>query len=89
VITSVDGNMCLLHGKILQECMQIVSVSICKSKNGDISDGGNYTPVSLATIISKLFEDYICPISHRFWPQQTSLASSPNMALTYRYIFFT
>ena len=49
-------NVCLMHGKIPQECMQTVIVTICKNKNGNISDAGNYRPVSLATIISKLYE---------------------------------
>ena len=39
--------------------MQTVIVPICKNKNGNISDAGNYRPVSLATIFSKLFEHYI------------------------------
>ena len=46
-------NVCLMHGEIPQECMQTVIVPICKNKNG------NYRPVSLATIISKLFDHYI------------------------------
>jgi len=52
-------NVCLMRGKIPQECMQTVIVPICKNKNGNISDAGNYRPVSLATIIFKLFEHYI------------------------------
>ena len=52
-------DVCFMHGKIPQECMQTVIVPICKNKNGNISDAGNYRPVSLATIISKLFEDYV------------------------------
>jgi len=48
-------HVCLMHGKIPQECMQTVIVPICKNKNGNKSDAGNYRPVSLATIISKLF----------------------------------
>jgi len=51
--------VCLMHGKIPQECMQTVIAPICKSKKGNISDVGNYRPVSLATIISKLYEHYI------------------------------
>jgi len=39
--------------------MQTVIVPICKNKNGNISDAGNYRPVSLVTIISKLYEHYI------------------------------
>jgi len=52
-------NVCLMHGKIPQECMQAVIVPICKNKNGDIGDAGSYRPVSLATIICKLFEHCI------------------------------
>ena len=52
-------NVHLLHRTISQVCMQTVIVPICKNKNGNISDAGNYRPVSLATIISKLFEHYI------------------------------
>jgi len=52
-------NVCLMHGKNPQECMQTVIVPICKNKNGNLSDAGNFMPVSLATIISKLFELYI------------------------------
>jgi len=54
-------NVCLMHGKIPQECMQTQSLYLFAKtrKNGNISDAGNYRPVSLATIISKLFEHYI------------------------------
>jgi len=45
-----------MHGKIPQECVQTVIRPICKNTNGDISDAGNYMPVSLATIIFKLLE---------------------------------
>jgi len=54
-------SVCLKHGKIPQEGMQTVIVPICKSKNGDISDAGNYRSVSHENIISKLFEHYILP----------------------------
>jgi len=56
-------NVCLMHDKIPQECMQTVIVPICKNKNGNISDAENYRPGSLATIISKLFEHYMLCIS--------------------------
>ena len=47
-------DVCLMHRKIPQECMQTVIVPICKNKNGKISDAGNYRPVSLATITSQV-----------------------------------
>jgi len=63
-------NVCSMHSKIPQECMQTVIVPICKNKNGNISDAGNHRPVSLATIISKLFEHYIlsCTFGHNRQP---------------------
>jgi len=39
--------------------MQTVIVHICKNKNSDISDAGNYRHVSLESIISELFDHYI------------------------------
>ena len=44
-------NVCLMHGKIPQLCMQTVIVPICKNTNGDISNTGNCRHVSLATIM--------------------------------------
>jgi len=52
-------NVCLVHGKIPNACMQTVIVPICKNKNEDITDAGNYRPASLATIIFKSFQHYI------------------------------
>ena len=60
-------NVCLIHGKLPQECMQTVIVPICKNKNGNISDAGNYRPVSLATIISKLYKHYILSCISPLW----------------------
>ena len=75
-------NVCLMHGKIPQECMQTVIVPICKNKNGNISDPGNYRPVSLLSSRSCM-NTTSCHAFPHFWPQQTtSLASSQNMALT-------
>jgi len=63
--------------------MQTVIVPVCENKNGDLSDSGNCKPVSLATIIYKLFEHTFCLASYHFWPQQTiGLASGQNLALT-------
>jgi len=51
--------VCLMHGKIQQQCMKTVKVHTWRNKDGDTSCVGNYRPVSFATTISKLFEDYI------------------------------
>lgn len=52
-------NQCLMHGKNLQQCIKTNPVHICKNYNGNINDVGNYRPVCIATIISKVFEHYI------------------------------
>jgi len=53
--------------------MQVIIVPLCNNQNGDISDGGNYKLVSLATTISNLFEhciltafDYLLPPLAKF-----------------------
>jgi len=39
-------------------------VSICKNKNRNMSDTSNYIPVAVATVVSKLLEQFIlCSIS--------------------------
>ena len=45
----------------MQTVIVPININICKNKNGNnnISDAGNYRPVSLATIIFKLYEHYI------------------------------
>ena len=76
-------NVCLMHGKIPQECMRTVIVPICKNKNGNIRDAGNYRPVSLQLSSPSCMNNTSCHAFSHFRPQQTtSLASSQNMALT-------
>jgi len=64
----VIGSPVASTNQIFIEYVLYVAIKIIKSiklksgiinKNGNISDAGNYRPVSLATIISKLFEHYI------------------------------
>ena len=45
--------------KFLKNACKQSLYPFAKNKNGNISDAWNYRPVSLATIISKLFEHYI------------------------------
>jgi len=60
-----DG--CLMHGNILWECMEAVIVLFCKRKKSDLND----EPVSLVTIISKLFQHFI--LHHHWQDNQFSL----------------
>ena len=52
-------NICLLHGVLPRKCMHTIIAPPCKNKKEDITDSSNYRPVSLATVILKLFEHYI------------------------------
>ena len=50
--------MCFLYGYILKPCINTVIVPIVKNKSGN-QDCGNYTPIAIATVVSKLFEQVI------------------------------
>ena len=52
-------NMCILHGYIPKPCINTVIVPILKNKNGNHQDCGNYRPIAIATVVSKLFEQVI------------------------------
>jgi len=81
-------NVCLMHGKIPQECMQKVIVPICKNKKRDIRMPGTIGLFSLQLSSPSCLNTTFCPASHHFWPQQTtSLGPSQNMSLTC--VFFT
>ena len=76
-------NVCLMHGKIPQECMQTVIVPICKNKNGTLVMLGSIGLLPLQQSSSSCLNTTSCPAFPHFWPQQTiSLASSRNMAPT-------
>ena len=53
------SNMCTLHGYIFKPCINTVIVPILKIKNGNDQDCGNYRPIAIATVTSKLFEQVI------------------------------
>ena len=51
--------MCILHKYIPKSCINTVIVSILKNKNGNHQDFGNYRPIAIATVVSKLFKQVI------------------------------
>ena len=52
-------NMCIVHRYIPNSCLKTTIVTICKNKNGSMSDTSNYRPVAVATVVSKLLEHFI------------------------------
>ena len=52
-------NLCLSHGVIPSPCLDTILVPIVKNLNGNIQDTGNYRPIAVATVISKLLERFI------------------------------
>ena len=56
---SLFFNMCILQGYSLKPCSNTVVVFILKNKYGNHQDCGNYRPIAIATVVSKLFEQVI------------------------------
>ena len=52
-------NTCISHGVIPQACIETTLVPIYKNNKSNIYDKNNYRPTALATVISKLFEQFI------------------------------
>lgn len=52
-------NLCLGHSHLPQELLDTVVVPIVKNRTGDIADKGNYRPISLATVIAKVFDSVL------------------------------
>ena len=55
-------NMCIIQGYIPNSCLNTSVIPICKNKNGNMSYTSNYSPVAVATVVSKLLEHFI--LSH-------------------------
>lgn len=52
-------NLCVSHSYMPHELMRTIVVAIVKNKTGDMSDRNNYRPISLATIVSKVFDSLL------------------------------
>jgi len=83
-ITWVVYTMCVQYMEEVHRNACKLFSPIGKNKNAvDISDAGNYRPVSLATIISKFFEHYILScISPILATTDNQFGFKPNMAQT-------
>lgn len=49
-------SLCVRHSYLPDEMMRTVVVPLVKNKTGDISDKSNYRPISLATVLAKVFD---------------------------------
>ena len=51
--------LCLVHGYLQPAMIETTIVPFVKNNSGNLSDGSNYRPIALATIISKVFESVL------------------------------
>ena len=56
VLLTLCFNACLSHGYMPPNLTKTVIVPVIKEKTGDSSDKGNYRPIALTSIVSKVFE---------------------------------
>ncbi|XP_049887033.1 uncharacterized protein LOC126381624 [Pectinophora gossypiella] len=52
-------SLCVVHSYLPPDLMKTLVVPITKKKTGDISDKNNYRPISLATVIAKVFDSLL------------------------------
>ncbi|XP_045447686.1 uncharacterized protein LOC123656007 [Melitaea cinxia] len=49
-------SLCVVHSYLLDDLMKTVVVPVVKNKTGNLADKHNYRPISLATIMAKVFD---------------------------------
>ena len=59
VLLSLCFTLCLVYGYLPPAMIETTIVPIVKNKSGNLSDSSNYRPMSLATIVSKMFESVL------------------------------
>jgi exonuclease III len=59
-------NLCLSHAYMPNDMIKTLVIPIVKNKTGDLSDKNNYRPISLATVISKVFDSVLNSLLCKF-----------------------
>ena len=54
VLLTLLFNMCILHGYLPPQMISTVLIPIIKNKSGDVTDKGNYRPISLVLRLNML-----------------------------------
>lgn len=52
-------NFCISHSYMPEEMIRTVVIPVVKNKISDITDKNNYRPISLATVVSKVFDSML------------------------------
>ncbi|XP_052751474.1 uncharacterized protein LOC128200826 [Galleria mellonella] len=55
-VLSMLYTFCIGHTYLPEDMLKTIVVPILKNRTGDVSDSGNYRPISLATITAKVFD---------------------------------
>lgn len=74
-------NFCLGHSYMPKDMIKTVVVPIVKNKTGDLADKNNYRPISLATVISKVFDGLLnAHLNSRFVPRDSQFGFRPGLS---------
>ncbi|KAL0851461.1 hypothetical protein ABMA28_007258 [Loxostege sticticalis] len=65
-VLSLFFNMCIRHSYLPSDLMKTIIVPIVKNRTGDISDRGNYRPISLATTVAKVLDSLLDPCLDKY-----------------------
>ena len=58
-------NSCIVHGFLPDYLISSFLIPIVKDKSGDVMDKGNYRPIALSSVISKVLEGLLAPFTPR------------------------